>query len=66
MSKIRRVKFSEIPVGHEFWAYWNPNNPVDFDTFRAIKVDENHLSARGQFESLEVNPDEPCAYNADQ
>lgn len=56
----QRVKFSEVPVGGEIYCYWDGKNPKDFDTFRATKVSDTHIHAPGQFDHLEMHPDEPC------
>lgn len=56
----KRVKFSEVPVGSDLYCYWDSKNPLDFDTFRAVKTSDTTVEAPGQFNSLTMHPDEPC------
>ena len=55
-------KFKDVPVNAEFYAFWDPNKPVLSDTFKAIKLDDNTATAKGQFNTLKLTSDEPVIY----
>lgn len=56
---IKQVTFADVKIGQEFKACWNANNPIYFDTFPAIKINNSQAEAIPQFKVLELHPEEP-------
>jgi len=59
---MNTIMFKDVPVNAEFYAFWNPNNLLMCDTFKAIKLSETTATAKGQFNSVTLSGDEPVIF----
>jgi hypothetical protein len=56
------VTFKDVPCDCVFFAYHNPNKPLECDTITGYKDKEGKSILKGFNSNYQLHPDEPVIY----